>query len=297
MPVFVSERSAAHPRYDGPSVRRGPLHLVSNLLNHPLTLSYMSIRLWISLVALVACLSMQMIAPMGMSSFPRMLGAVLLAEATAVLIIFGPDLYWRTLRRRLDRRLCDRFLELQTVGDLPSRITATGTFGELIDIGELPDASFEPYLFRATAPGTWMRPPMRLIAATIVVVLAVTLAYEKPRHTAMALSVCACVLLILALPYIRRPTYYRIIPGRLDRLEFGIFGKEAICCDSIDLHTERIEINLSGEKKYIRFGRHEFGRSIDANRVHDPYRLAQAIVHGAISTAPTRHISSRRLIE
>jgi len=101
---------------------------------------------------------------------------------------------------------------------------------------------------------------------------------------------------VLVFGLIRYPTYFRIIPRRIDRLEFSCRTESAITARSFDLRNAIVTIDLTKVQGYVfvqgTFGAVSFGR----NDTYNPLRFALAVARAATSEAETPGIPMDRLL-
>ena len=84
-----------------------------------------------------------------------------------------------------------------------------------------------------------------------------------------------------------RPTYYRVVPGRIDVLRFGLLRRQPLQVEHIDLrNAAQIVIEFDHAKIRISEGIASNERVLKLNDAAEPHRLAEAVVQAAISTYP-----------
>lgn len=116
-----------------------------------------------------------------------------------------------------------------------------------------------------------------VISGTLLTVLG---AFPVLFPTAMVLLL-TCSWLIARL----RPTYYRIVPGRLDIMRGRAFGTGVEVISRMDLQQLRIELNPKEEA--ILFGpRGGNIEKLSYRDVSEPMRFIEAVFKAAICTSP-----------
>ncbi|HEY3246349.1 MAG TPA: hypothetical protein VGM03_23640 [Phycisphaerae bacterium] len=200
-------------------------------------------------------------------------------------------------RRQQRARIC----ELQSVdapgAPLPA-IRIRCRVAEMLEFMGLHDFGFEPLLFRSASRHLLFGPQTRAGLLVMLALLAAVVVISGRVRTRWWLMVFALIPLagLLVWGLIRQPAYYRIIPGRVDTLDFSWKSEQAYDCRTVSLEGARLLIDMTSTERYITIFSGNLRGSFDTRDVYDPLGFALAIVQGAISTAQTPSVPADRLI-
>lgn len=162
-----------------------------------------------------------------------------------------------------------------------ARLRAAGTRRELGLLARVEDVSFEPVVVEVMYSRALYRVGLlATIAGTLGIImrlifpLAMFLAWVIQRFT---------------------PTYYRIVPGRMDIMQFSFLTNRGRVLRQLDLKYGRILISFPKERVvyHLPYGPTE---TIWLGGIAKPYELAKAIMQGAISTSIPPPLPSNRLL-
>lgn len=90
------------------------------------------------------------------------------------------------------------------------------------------------------------------------------------------------------------PTYYRIVPGRLDVMRFSPLTNSARILDRLDLKEARIRVRF--DKTAVEILSHGRSKKIQLRGVSEPFKFVDALLLGAVTTYAPGPVPDDRLI-
>jgi len=216
----------------------------------------------------------------------RVFGDAYVAAAVLPLFILGPPLLeWRLFRLRRARRQRLSLAPIESEPDPNCRVRLVGLPGELDEYGQLQDVNFEPRLFRGGL-GVPLDARILLRCALLSPALMIAIGLIRSSYSPGGWFVNAFSSLMPAgiaawtLTVFIWPRYIRVVPGRLDIVEFSPFGTEPRC-RSYSLTRPTITVDMNRQIAVVGpRERHEIGFGL----IPDGRRLAYYILLAAIST-------------
>lgn len=180
----------------------------------------------------------------------------------------------------------------------PVRIIVVARPIDLLPFAELADAGFPPLVFQAAPGGMWLRRNYGLIAILSPAILFLL------GYGGFWLLLAPAILLLAPLiawqfaASVMRPTYYRLIPGRLDVLHGARLRSAVAVADSIELRRAEVRVNCYAVDEFITI-RTDSGKTMRLPKTvaRDPAGLAQAVVRAALCTAETPPTPTDRLLD
>lgn len=181
-----------------------------------------------------------------------------------------------------------RWRRRAVIGRLPepfdgARLNAFGRPEELAPLAELRDTCFEPVIMERMMAG-WSI--LGVVVSGFAVVLCLALLLDSltpglglPVNIGVAvypLGMCS-IWLIQRL----RPTYYRIVPGRMDIMRFSVLTNRATIVDRWDLRNAHITVRF--DRRRVGLGMSET-KHVRLFGLAEPHRFVAALFQGAIST-------------
>ncbi len=162
--------------------------------------------------------------------------------------ILGAVVLARWLKRR------GKFMAIDVAGATPdARLVCVAPPDWIVQHGELRDVPFEPAIFPARYARDFTR-HMKIAAAGTAVPTFVLIWWAAGWlgvRNALSFGYIlgwASLTAGHAVAMGLWPTYYRIVPGRLDVMRFSLLGNQVISLDRYDLRQSRIEIDL---RRYV----------------------------------------------
>jgi hypothetical protein len=180
------------------------------------------------------------------------------------------------------RRRCRRAV----VGRLPepfdgARLNAFGLPEELAPLAELRDTSFEPVIMERMM-AEWSMVRIVVLGCALAISLRLLLDLLTPGLAGPVGSLSYPIgLLIVWLIQRLRPTYYRIVPGRMDIMRFSVLTNRATILDRWDLRNAHITVRF--ERQRVGLGMSET-KHVRLFGLAEPHRFVAAVFQGAIST-------------
>lgn len=175
----------------------------------------------------------------------------------------------------------------------PSRLTASGRADELHPIAVLTDVPFEPAIFtKVVSDGPF--------ASLCAVILFISTCFWDmgARLFGAWFPFFLIVFTIYGLPYLLQrfaPTYYRIVPGRLDVLRGAFLGSRLYVQQSCDLRVAGIEVRFND-----RFARLALPNSkpitLTLSCIDEPYRFVESLFRAAVCTHPAPPVPDDALL-
>ena len=155
-----------------------------------------------------------------------------------------------------------------------------GDSSELSQLRELGDEVFEPYVVRYNTlwdhiPGLWVF----ILPAVSVVILTAVIWHSVIISTAAVVGVILTP--VLAGEFL--PCYYRISPGRLDRLVAGPFSTKTRCTCTISLTDARIVCRLDRDYVLITERKPGGALKIHLTGLSDPCHFVRKVLQGAMT--------------
>ncbi len=204
---------------------------------------------------------------------------VVLGLVGAIAII-GP----RLQQRSQHREECSVGMELPPP-EPNARLNASGLPWELAPLALIENVSFEPVIVERTLFGSsssdllWGMP----IVIALSIMVKSTASYIGGAIVSVA---CLLVLLIIWIVQRCRPTYYRIIPGRLDVMHFSPLSNRARVVDRWDLRDARISVRF--ERQMVELSTPTRTKTtIRLYGLSEPHSFVKALLMAAISTSAT----------
>ncbi len=171
-----------------------------------------------------------------------------------------------------------------------SRLASVGNRRKVESIGELADVLFEPAIFRAPFFGGFEKGHDRtaLFAGIVMIIVCALTVLRLGLGGAFAASahyyLAAGIGLALLVHEWLSPTYLRIVPGRVDVMEFGVFLRGRARVTKYDLRTARVVVDLRQLAVFIDDNEKNVHAELAIAFVRDRYRLAYYLLLAALST-------------
>lgn len=194
-----------------------------------------------------------------------------------------------------------------------ARIQCTGRPEELLGIIRLRDTPFEPAIFpRTQVADLFSRihvkvyvlavPAAYVFCFVLAKFVNVTLQYfgvSNIRLDAGMFGALPMVMIGLAAYGIARlrPTYYRVVPGRLDILRYSALRAKVVFEQQIDLSLAWILVDFFNGPPRLTISHRDGGAiEIQLRDVQKPHQFAETVVWAAISTADSPQLPEGELI-
>lgn len=206
-------------------------------------------------------------------------------------------LHWNLARHR-ELALLPRLKTLGTSGTTEAVIALRGRPSEILKFAELNESGFEPRLFRTAHYALGMKLELRVFTAMCAVSIAVWQVVAHPLFRALPmvglLALPLFYLMVRGIP--RPPVYYRLIPGRLDRLAYGFLRSKPVAATSVVLRDAPVYIDLTARKEFVRIGFAGGPVEFRRDRFSDPLGFALAVAQARLSRAETPPIPMDELL-
>lgn len=177
-----------------------------------------------------------------------------------------------------------------------ARISITGHRDEINRLSTLVDVPFEPSIFPRVYSGAavWVAAIVGCFVGVGMMSILDTF-IPGPNLTGI-LSGFAQFLGIPVLWILARlfPTYYRIVPGRLDIMRFSSLTNRTKRLDHWELRTARIHIRF--DKSIVEILSHGREVAIRIRGISEPYKFIDALLMGAVSTHQSAPVPDDQLI-
>lgn len=217
----------------------------------------------------------------------------LLAEA----VRFVPSVIWSILGRRRDEARLNQLELLANTCEVEPLVLVCGRVVELLEFARLPDVGFEPRFFRAGGRFLGMSAESRFVWLVLIGILGIVGFFGFSRPCALPwVLLLAAAWAALFYSVFHGPTYYRVVPGRLDIMSFRTFGEWPERVKSLSLRGTQIRIDLTRTKRFITLEGHGAKYEFERADTSDPLGFALAVALGAKSTAPTPNIPMDALL-
>ncbi|MBI5764559.1 MAG: hypothetical protein HZA51_13655 [Planctomycetes bacterium] len=177
-----------------------------------------------------------------------------------------------------------------------ARISITGHPSEIRRLSVPQNVAFEPIIFQrgyAGAPVWLMGILGCCVGAAIIAIISV---FVPVAGEIMIVSGFAPFLGIPILwgVSLLAPTYYRIIPGQLDIMQFSPLMKRVRLFSRWNLRDARIHVRFDKEK--VEICSHGRDESVHLRGISEPYKFIEALLMGALSTHPAGPVPIDRLL-
>ncbi len=175
------------------------------------------------------------------------------------------------------------------IGRLPepfdgARLNAFGRPEELAPLAELRDTCFEPVIMERELAG-WSIVSVVLLGSAVALLLRLFLDLLTPGLIGnVSFLLYPIGMFIVWLIQRLRPTYYRIVPGRMDIMRFSVLTNRATIVDRWDLRNSHITVRF--DRQLVGLGMSET-RHVRLAGLTEPHRFVAAVFQGAISTHET----------
>ena len=239
--VFTTHEPTLDPRHDELCIRVGTLRLVANLKYPPLTRNYQIA--WIAIYVFLMFVAATAFAFAQFLLWRARWIVVIVGALTMGHVAYWPAYaLWRFAGRPRDRKHRQALLSLHDGGSRPPIVDVRGRMIELLEFARLTRSSFEPLIFRTRQHHIAMTPERRvggLIAIWAAVALILFYGLWLRWWWILPLAVICGLVLTLGKP--RRPSYYRVIPGRLDWLKFRTDGRSCARSETFRLARDQCD--------------------------------------------------------
>jgi hypothetical protein len=288
------EPAPCDSKHDRPSLCANGFRLIANLQHPPLTHLYRNMRYYAVRGGFGVGFILYVVVPplLARSGLFVLLGLSLLVLQG--LVQRAPFVAWDMLGRRRDKV---RLGELEALGEkdeVEPRIQVRGRAVELLEIAGLPDASFEPRIFRVAQRYLGLSLESQLVVLILCGVGVVFGLFARARFPCFLMPLLIWVVLLYGL--LRSPSYYRVIPGRVDILRFPTLRQHPDHVEQIDLRGAKVRIDLTSTKEYIHIQGRERTYQFRRDDTCHPLGFAVAIAHAARTTAETPNIPMDALL-
>lgn len=219
---------------------------------------------------------------------------VLIIVCAPLLIVFN-----RWVPSAVNRRYVRRHRRSPTMASPASMLICVGDSDALLSHGPIEDQPFEPMVARSTiTPKALEKKRPAATAAMLLVYVGIfvlcAMSGNLPNMGAVTIVSQAAVCVIAALGFCLWPTYLRVVPGRLDILQYSAFGSRVIASRSVSLRDAKVIVDLPKSVVSIHRPNEEltFSIALMPNRV----LFARALFMGAISTHAAPELPEHALI-
>lgn len=197
-------------------------------------------------------------------------------------------LWWHLGGRRREEQRLSELIALQTFDEQPSRISVRGRPTELMQFASIRDEFFEPQLFHTSHRMINMRIEYRVLIAGFVCIFFILFLFLSglghQRWWLVTLIVSSTWYLVLrGIP--DAPTYYRFVPGRLDRLRFPWILRRKPEVLNLDLRHAKIRIDLASRRKMVEIKAAGWPLVLRRDNIPSPLNFSVTLARTALSTA------------
>jgi hypothetical protein len=236
---------------------------------------------WVSIIVVAISFAMQY------AGFGGMLAVI-------TLVVIAAITYHRSSQTTAEPRADTERL----VASVPfARLTLRGHRNDIEKVTPPDNVAFEPIIFERVYAGTSL---VRLFGLGIFLGVVLMIIIEAwlpvPRNTG-AIGGLYQVLGVLFLWLISRlfPTYYRIMPGRLDIMRFAPLTNRVRKMETVNLRSAKIRVVL--ERATIVIRNHDNEHTIILRGLTEPFRFIDALLMGAVSTHRPAAVPDDRLMD
>lgn len=161
-----------------------------------------------------------------------------------------------------------------------ARIVVIGKPQELALLQDLEDVPFEPIIISKIMNMAIYG----CLGITLIIVTFVLIFTSPASRRVFGISVLAFPIGLLVSFLWRQafPTYFRIVPGRLDLIQFNAFTNRRIRFEGWDLRTSDITLDFKKQLLTIVAAKTGKKKEIQLVEAAEPYRLATAVMQAAI---------------
>lgn len=208
-----------------------------------------------------------------------------------------PNVVWYLWRKRRDEARLNKLEALAETYETEPAILVRGRVVELLEFAHLPDVAFEPRFFRVRERKYGMSAETRIVRFVVLAILVVSMFLLLGKPCALVFSlVMAVVWVMLFYSLFSKPTYYRVVPGRIDIMSFRTFGEQPERVRSLSLRETQICIDLTRTKCFVTLEGHGLRCEFDRAGTGNPLGFAMAVALGAKSTSPAPNIPMDALL-
>lgn len=230
---------------------------------------------------------------------------VLRPVSLAAICAFGIATLWFTRRHGWRGRKSELFSATCIAGNAQDRITCIGERSVFRTFGEFTDVAFEPTVFFAPVGFHMKRSTRRWLAlGQTIALLALALVvkhvvfspwWDWGANNGMvgALLIMSSALVGAGMEAAMFPVYIRIVPGRMDIMEFFAWSAKARVVRSYDLRESRIVLELKSMRVFI--GGTE-DKVLSIALVPRRMRVAYMLLLAALSSHTAAPLPANRLV-
>lgn len=170
-----------------------------------------------------------------------------------------------------------------------SRLLCVGSPQDFERHGPIEDVPFQPELMRAPLVSGKIAAYWTTVILTAIAVLVLGVAFAPGAGLAPLqgfsyfFMVLPATIALFALEWLS-PTYLRIVPGRVDVMEFGVFLRGRARVTKYDLRTAKVVVDLRQLAVFIDDEEKNVRAELAIAFVRDRYRLAYYVLLAALST-------------
>lgn len=207
---------------------------------------------------------------------------------TAVCIALGLIQIGVLVRNRRSQQ-ASRGVEHWPTPSEPARLDAYGRPDELLPLAAIEDVPREAAIFRRIptflgwSTERWGVLGVFLVGASVFAVRAWVV-------TVVAMSIVATLWLLSQL----RPTYYRVVPGRLDILVGSPFSGKVRLAGRWNLRDALVKIRFDQQELFVRSWAAK--RTLCVGSISEPHAFVRAVFEAAISSHPTASLPDDALL-
>jgi len=208
------------------------------------------------------------------------------------------EVVWRRSGRRRDSARIGELVAGHVRATHPPLVRIRGRAAELVEFVRLHEFGFEPQFFRSASRQVLLKMEGRtawLVIAAILIAAILVSGRGRTLWWLLAFIVLPMMALLLV-GLFRRPSFCRVVPGRLDMLDFMWNRDRAHSFECINLQKARLMIDLTRDDGYICIVHGRLVCRLNRSDTYDPLRFALAIAHAAICREPTPSIPMDRLL-
>ncbi len=174
------------------------------------------------------------------------------------------------------------------------RLTARGKIEELSHLADIEDVPFEPVIVERY---TTSKSFYSVILVGLFAAMALSCGFSnvmpiRQYISGLALGIGTAIYWFFAR---LRPVYYRIVPGRMDVMQFSVVSGKATLLRRFDLGDAEVEVSFKDQKVFLRSAK-DGSEAIAMSSLTEPYRFARAILHAAICTSPAPPLPDDQLL-
>jgi hypothetical protein len=177
-----------------------------------------------------------------------------------------------------------------------ARLRVSGNALELNRLVDIRDVPFEPVVFERVYAATSMPIVFALGMLVGTVLMILWIVYLPIRMNGGVLGgLWQCIGLVVVWLVARmRPTYYRVVPGRLEIMRFNALTNRSQMLKQWDLRSVRLFVAF--DRQLVELTDGTGSATIRLWGISEPYKFVEALLQGAISTYPAPPLPDDQLL-